>query len=75
MTMERVGIDEWLWAARLLAALPEKDRALWATAMYAGLRRGELMALHWEDVDLASGLIRVERAYDLKEHEFIEAKS
>ncbi len=62
-------------AARLLAALPEKDRALWATAMYAGPRRGELMALRWEDVDLASGLIRVERAYDPKEHEFIEAKS
>jgi integrase len=26
-----------------------KDRALWATALYAGLRRGELMALHRED--------------------------
>jgi hypothetical protein len=23
-----------------------KDRALWATAIYAGLRRGELTALH-----------------------------
>ncbi len=73
--MEQVGIDEWLWAARLLAALPEKDRALWATAMYAGLRRGELMALRWGDVDLASGLIRVERAWDPKEREIIEAKS
>jgi len=29
----------------LLAALRPADRALWATAMYAGLRRGELMAL------------------------------
>jgi len=29
-------------AACLLAALPEDDRTLWATAMYAGLRRGEL---------------------------------
>ena len=49
-------------AGALLAALPEGDRALWATALYAGLRRGELMALRWEDVDLAAGVIRVERA-------------
>ena len=32
-------------AAALLAALPEEERPLWATALYAGLRRGELMAL------------------------------
>jgi integrase len=54
-------------AAQLLAALTAKDRALWATAMYAGLRRGELMALRWEDVDLAGGRIRVERSWDPKE--------
>jgi integrase len=38
-----------------------EDRALWATALYAGLRRGELTALHREDIDLATGEIRVER--------------
>jgi integrase len=54
-------------AAELLAALPERDRALWATAMYAGLRRGELLALRWEDVDLAAGVIHVERSWDAKE--------
>ena len=32
-------------AAKLLAALPPKDRPIWATAIYAGLRRGELQAL------------------------------
>ena len=37
-------------AAGLLAAAPEQDRAIWATAMLAGLRRGELMALRAEDV-------------------------
>lgn len=31
-------------AAALLAALPDEDRALWATTFYAGLRRGELRA-------------------------------
>ncbi|CAN5131264.1 site-specific integrase [soil metagenome] len=62
-------------AAELIGAVPETDRALWATAFYAGLRSGELQALRWEDVDLASGLIRVERAYDPKARQFIEPKS
>jgi integrase len=51
-------------AAALLAALDEKDRALWATAAYAGLRRGELRALRWDDVDLPAGIIRVRRSWD-----------
>lgn len=51
-------------ATRLLAALPERDRGLWATAFYAGLRRGELRALRWEDVDLAAGTIQVRRSWD-----------
>jgi integrase len=62
-------------AHELLAALDADDRALWATAFYAGLRRGELMALRWEDVDLAAGLIRVERSYDPRAAEYIEPKS
>lgn len=54
-------------AADLLAALPSADRPIWALALYAGLRRGELMALRWADVDLAGGVIRVERSWDAKE--------
>ncbi len=46
--------------------MPAGDRALWATALYAGLRRGELQALRWEDVDLDHGVIRVERSFDQK---------
>ena len=49
-------------AAALIAALRPEDRALWGSAFYAGLRRGELRALLWDDVDLADGLIRVERS-------------
>jgi integrase len=51
-------------AALLIAALPVAERALWATALYAGLRRGELRALRWSDVDLAAKpvVIRVTRA-------------
>jgi integrase len=51
-------------AQALLEALPADDRALWATALYGGLRRGELRALRWSDVDLAGGVIRVERGWD-----------
>jgi len=49
-------------AAALITALRPDDRALWGCAFYAGLRRGELRALEWSDVDLVSGLIRVERS-------------
>jgi len=60
-------------AANLITALPAKDRPLWATAMYAGLRRGELRALRWEDVDLAAGVLQVHRGWDQVEGE-IETK-
>jgi integrase len=50
-------------AAALLAARPA-DRAIWATAMYAGLRHGELKALRVQDIDLGAGLLRVERSWD-----------
>jgi len=53
-------------ARDLVAALVVTDRPLWATALYAGLRRGELQALRWSDVDLEAGLIRVERSWDPK---------
>jgi integrase len=62
-------------AAALLAALNnEHDRAVWATALYAGLRLGELQALRAEDVDLPTGVIRVERSWD-KAEGVIEPKS
>ena len=50
-------------ADQLLAALPVADRPLWATALYAGLRRGELMGLQWRDIELEQGILRVERAW------------
>ena len=55
------GVDR---AAALLAALPDAERAMWATGVYAGLRRGELRALRWDAVDFEAGVIRVERGWD-----------
>ena len=54
-------------ARALLAALPERDRAIWATALYAGLRLGELRALRWVDVDRDVGVVHVVRSWDPKE--------
>jgi len=61
-------------AAALIQALPALDRTLWATAIYAGLRRGELQALTWNDIDLQQGLIHVNHAWDRKAG-LIEPKS
>jgi integrase len=49
--------------AALIEAL-EEDRALWATAAYAGLRRGELRALPWSEVDFERSVIRVRWTWD-----------
>lgn len=51
-------------AAALLAALPVEDRPLWATAFYAGLRRGELRALRCSDLNPTLTEIRVQRGWD-----------
>ena len=59
---ERVARPEE--AAALIVALPLADRALWATALYAGLRRGELQALDWTDVEFEHSVIHVRRSWD-----------
>ena len=51
-------------AAALVAATPRRDRAIWATAFYAGLRRGELRALRWRDIDVARAVIHVNQSWD-----------
>ncbi len=65
-------------ADKLLAALPAGDRALWSTAFFAGLRRGELMALevnHVFGTDGVASTIEVERSYDPVAGQYISPKS
>ena len=63
-------------ASALIEALPTAhDRALWGTALYAGLRRGELLALRWEDVDIPGGQIHVTRSWDVNEGYDVGPKS
>jgi integrase len=47
----------------VLPAVPSKWRPLFATAVYAGLRKGELLGLRKQDVDFDLGLIFVRRSY------------
>ena len=63
-------------ASALIVTLPGEERAFWATAIYAGLRRGELRALRWNDVELGAepALIHVRRTWDDVEAE-VEVKT
>ena len=49
--------------ARLLLEAARGDRleALYVLAVHTGMRRGELLALRWEDVDLDAATVRVRR--------------
>jgi integrase len=52
----------------LIRAVPDDElgaveRVLYRTAAMTGLRRGELLALRWRDIDWSNGLIRVRRNY------------
>ena len=45
--------------ALLEAATGDRLHALYVLALTTGLRQGELLALHWADVDLESGVLQV----------------
>ena len=64
-------LDEAEWEAVLrhvlVGAYYLLDRAFYLTAIMAGLRHGELIALRWRDVDWLAGRIRVRQNWVLGE--------
>jgi integrase len=53
---------------RLMTALPSHARAIVATGYYAGMRKGEVINLTWDKVDMKSHVIRLDAA-DTKDRE------
>jgi integrase len=53
---------EEVWAL-VRAAASQQDGAIFLTAAFTGLRRGELIALRWRDVDFGRSSIRVSGSY------------
>jgi integrase len=53
---------EEVWAL-VRAAASEQDAAIFLTASFTGLRLGELIALHWRDVDFVGSVVRVRASY------------
>src|SRR3954449_11213358 len=49
--------------ALVRAADSDQDAAIFLTAAFTGLRQGELVALHWRDVDFLGSAIRVRASY------------
>lgn len=45
--------------------IPEQIRVLFNLAVYTGLRKGELLALQWTDIDFQTDVVRVSKAVTL----------
>jgi integrase len=48
--------------AVLVAAANDRLRALWLVMLSVGLRRGEALALRWDDLDLEAGTVSIRRS-------------
>ena len=51
-----------------------KDEPIILIAAWCGLRRGEIFALKWDDVDWNKGILRVDESYSINEHNRYENK-
>jgi len=67
---KQTGLDVFTPAevmALVRAAESEQDAAIFLTAAFTGLRRGELVALRWRDVSFSGQYLRVTQSYTERE--------
>lgn len=57
------------------ATADEQDAAIFLTASFAGLRRGECLALRWRDVDFVASTLRVQHSISTVGREMKSTKS
>ena len=62
-------------ALQLLSALQPTDAAIWAIAMFGGLRLGEIQALRRGAIDVEHRIIHVEASYDAPSKTFVTPKT
>ena len=60
LTREEIG--------RLLEGAPPRYGTLLATAVFTGLRQGELLGLKWSEVDFGEGVVKVRKSLDRQGH-------
>lgn len=66
-------VVEWLTKAEVCALLEAavvvqpRHAPFYAVAVYTGMRKGEMFALRWEDVDVERGLIVVRRSHERRQ--------
>lgn len=56
-------------ARKVLSAAGDDPR--WFLALYLGLRQGEALALRWSDVDLAEGVLHIERSLSVSNGQLV----
>lgn len=60
--VDDTGIAYSVGDYELTRSIPEQTRVLFNLAIYAGLRKGELLALQWSDIDFTADQVRVSKA-------------
>lgn len=52
-------LENWKTAEKIIASAPKHLKPIIYTALYTGLRRGNILALKWENIDFENNLINI----------------
>lgn len=63
--VDDTGIPYTVSSYETTKMIPEQIRVLFNLAIYTGLRKGELLALQWDDIDFARDVIHISKAVTL----------